>query len=106
MSVINNKTYSYKHGFIKAHTLSITWFRPFGYRRYTFTVTISLNLSLTELTLYLWTMLKGLVTVLSGAAAVERTFLVCAVLVTEVTNERAVVFTEILSIADPVILNV
>lgn len=63
-------------------------------------------MSLTELTLYLWTMLKGLVTVLSGAAAVEKASLVRAVLVTEVTNERAVAFTEILRITDPVILKV
>lgn len=51
-------------------------------------------------------MLKGLVTVLSGAAAVEKASLVRAVLVTEVTNERAVAFTEILRITDPVILKV
>lgn len=37
--------------------------------------TISLNLSLTKLTLYLWTMLKSSVTVLSDAAAVKKRLL-------------------------------
>jgi len=43
-------------------------------------VAISLNLNLAELTLYLWTMSKGLVTFSNGAAhaAFEKAFLVRA----------------------------
>lgn len=75
-------------------------------REMLYTIAISLNLSLVELTLYLWTMSKGLVTFSNSAthATAEKASLVRARSSEPRLLTRAVAFTEILRVADPVIL--